>query len=330
MRIESGVTSVTWIPSEAVTGMAKLPFEAAVAHYDEPPPDRLGDVEALRAADRLRFANVLRAFIEVEDGHITGYGQEGRGLIGSTTLRLGTKGLTFAAVSYDDLRPDPEVGDGWVKFTQTAGGRTGVPAPRTVRHPPYVQIAAPTAWTTLALTLHNDGRSEGEITGASPFPRHWVYDGHGSLIAKTGLIDYKEWWTTAFGPRTPWGGADREPIVAESESELERRLSVDIMRGADRPEIRNVPAGTTLMEQGEAGHEMYLVLDGVLVVEVDGSPVAQVGPGALIGERALIEGGRRTATVRATTPLKLAVVDASALTPDDLGEVAEGHRREDG
>ena len=47
----------------------------------------------------------------------------------------------------------PEVGDKWVRFVQTAGGRTGLPAPRRVRHPPFVQWRAPLAWTT----LHSSG-----------------------------------------------------------------------------------------------------------------------------------------------------------------------------
>ena len=41
MKIESKVTSITWIPSEAIPGMLKLPFEMGVGHYDEPPPERI-------------------------------------------------------------------------------------------------------------------------------------------------------------------------------------------------------------------------------------------------------------------------------------------------
>jgi len=41
MRIESSVTSITWIPSEAIEGMPKLPCDGGVAHYDDPPHDRL-------------------------------------------------------------------------------------------------------------------------------------------------------------------------------------------------------------------------------------------------------------------------------------------------
>jgi hypothetical protein len=68
-----------------------------------------------------------------------------------------------------------------VRFVQTAGGRTGVPAPRRISRPPFVQLSAPLVWTTLALTIRSDGSSAFEVVGASPFPRHWLYDEHGVL-----------------------------------------------------------------------------------------------------------------------------------------------------
>ena len=93
MRYESSVTSLSWIPSEAVTGATRTAFESGFAHYDDPPPADLGDIEELRAGDRFRFANVLRAWIEVDDsGRITGGGYDGGGIMGATTVRLG--GLT--------------------------------------------------------------------------------------------------------------------------------------------------------------------------------------------------------------------------------------------
>ena len=42
MRIESSVTSISWIPSEAVAGMTKSVFEIGFSHYDDAPPDDLG------------------------------------------------------------------------------------------------------------------------------------------------------------------------------------------------------------------------------------------------------------------------------------------------
>ena len=51
--------TISWIPSEAVTGMNKPIFESGVAHYDDPPPDVIDDLDALRDDDRFRFANRL-------------------------------------------------------------------------------------------------------------------------------------------------------------------------------------------------------------------------------------------------------------------------------
>lgn len=329
MRHEAEVTAISWIPSEAITspGM-KLPFEVGVAHYDAPLPDVIEDLEALRDADRFRFANRLRAYVEVEDGRITGYGHLGGGLIGGTTLRLGSRQTTFRGAAYPDIQREPEVGESSVRFVQTAGGRTGVPAPRRVNRKPFVQVVAPTAWSTLALTIHADGRSEFEVLGASPFPRHWIYDHDGKLAAKTGTIDFKEWWRTAFGEHTPWGDEDSPALVTAVESALERELAGVVMSGR-RPETRKLREGATLTEQGQPGEELYLLLDGVLRVEVDGEALAELGPGALLGERALLEGGIRTATLRAVTPCRVAVARGADIDRTKLEELATEHRLED-
>ena len=80
MRHKSSITSLSWIPSEAIEGTQRLAFDAGVAHYDEPPPEVLDDLEALRDADRFRFANVLEAWVEVNDsGRITDCGLRAAG-----------------------------------------------------------------------------------------------------------------------------------------------------------------------------------------------------------------------------------------------------------
>ncbi len=328
MRFQSSVMSISWIPSEAIEGVTKMPFEMGVAHYDDPPPDHIDSLDALRDADRFRFANELTAWIEVEDGRITDFGQDGGGQIGATTLRLGGRGMTFAAVAFPDRRPQAVTGEGWVRFTQTAGGRTGVPAPRRVSHPPFVQLVAPLAWTTLTLTIFADGRSAHDVTGASPFPRHWIYDRERNLAQKSGLVDFKRWSLHAFGDHTPWGDEDSPALVTEVETALERELSLRLMRGSAKPRIVPIKQGATLVEQGEQGHEMYVLLDGVLAVEVDAVPVAQVGPGAVLGERALLEEGRRTATLRAETACKVAAVSGADVDPELLSRLAADHRRE--
>ena len=134
MRIESSVTAISWIPSDAIEGMPTLPFELGVARYDEPPPEHLeeGDLERLRAADRFREANRLAAWIDVEDGKIVSHGYEGTGLVGSGLLNLGVTEITIPAVVFEVLRHEPEVQANAVRFVQTVGGRAGFPAPRRV------------------------------------------------------------------------------------------------------------------------------------------------------------------------------------------------------
>ena len=246
MRIESSVTAVSWIPSEAVEGLPKIPFTMGVAHYDDPPPDVIEDLDALREADAFREANELRAFVEVEDGKIAGCGHLGRGHLGVTRMKLGPRELSVAAVALPTIQGEPEVGEGWVRFTQTAGGRTGMPAPRRVRGKPFFQINSAIAWTTLALTIKADGSSEHELTGASPFPRHWVYDNEGKLVQKSGMIDFDQWYRESYGKNTPWGDEDSPAFVTEIESALERELSRSIMRKGAATKPRKLDADETL------------------------------------------------------------------------------------
>ena len=244
MRIESSVTSVSWIPSEAVTGpVLKGTFESGFTSYDDPPPDMIDDLEEMREQGSFRFANHLAAWIDVKAGKIVDAGYAGGGLMGRTTVRLAGLRTTFNPVPLADIRHEPEVSDSAARFVQTTGGRTGLPAPRRVKHPPFVQFKAPTVWTTLALTIRADGTSESTVIGASKFPRHWVYDDEGALTAKVGLADFKDWYRDAFGKHTPWGERDSAALVTAVESALERELSTVIMRGDAKPEIRAVKKG---------------------------------------------------------------------------------------
>ncbi len=329
MRHEASVTSISWIPSEAMTGVMRLPMDIGLGHYDDPPPDAIDDLEALRQADRFRFANELRAYVEVAGGEIVDAGYLGAGHIGATTVNLGLGSFSVAAVAFDDLQQEPEITGGSVRFVQTAGGRTGAPLPRRVPHPPFVRLSAPTAWTTLALTIRVDGTSELEVVGASPFPRHWVYDQTGRLAQKSGTTDFKTWTEKEHDEDTPWGGAESPALVTQVETALERELSLKIMRGGRKPELRRLAAGEVLTRQGEPGTELFLLLDGVVRVEVDDQPLAELGPGTVVGERAVLEGEARTATLTAVTPLKVAVATADTVERDALLELSRGHRREE-
>ena len=219
MRIESSVTAISWIPSEAIEGMPKIPFEMGIGHYDEPPPDRIapGDLARLRDEDRFREANDLRAWIEVEDGKIVGHGHEGAGYVGATTFKLGPKDLVFQGVAFETLQPDPEVGEGEVRFVQTVGGRAGFPAPRRVKGRPFMRVHSATAWTTLALTIRADGSSDHELIGASAFP------GTSSTTARASSPRRRERSTSRPGTARPT--ASTRPGATRIQSRSSRRPS---------------------------------------------------------------------------------------------------------
>ncbi len=330
MRVEKSVTAVTWIPSEAIEGMPKLPFELGITHYDQPPPDRLapGQLEELRDADSFREANQLRAWIEVDDGKIVDSGYSGGALVGTTHVKVGPKTMSFPGVKYPLIQAEPEVGPDWVKFVQSAGGRMGLPAPRRVSGKPFFQVASASAWTTLQLIIYADGTSKQRLVGASPFPRHWIYDDEGGLVEKSGEIDFERWWRESYGPNTPWGGEESPTLVAAVESELERELSHMIMTESKNLERREVKEGDALIEQDEPGTSLFLILDGMLDVEVDGDTVAQVGPGAIVGERASLEGGMRSSTLRAASKVRAVVIPRDAVDAGEAVALASGHRKE--
>ena len=329
VRIESSVTSVSWIPSEAIGGIMRAPFDLGPMHYDNPPPDRIDDVQALAHSGSVRFINHQRAWIEVENGSIVDHGQSGRGWMGRTKLGFGSRMILYPTIAMPDLRSEPASSDQSVRFVQTTGGRPAIPLPRKLNRPPFVQVIPPIVWTTLALTIEADGSATHDVAGASPFPRHWIYDASGKLVSKVAVTDFSSWSGDIFGERTPWGSHDSPAFVTQVETALERELSEQIMRGGARPQFRKLTSGQTLVEQGQAGEELFLLLDGVLSVEADGKAIAEVGPGAILGERALLEGGLRSATLRALTPCRVAVASAGQVSEEALAELAKGHHREE-
>ena len=71
----------------------------------------------------------------------------------------------------------------------------------------------------------------------------------------------------------------------------------------------DVAAGRVLIEHGQHGTGLYVIVEGTVVVEApEGS--GEFGPGAVLGERALFSAdGKRTARVRAATDVRVVAVD---------------------
>ena len=315
MRFDASATAITWLPYEALERLQAVPLELAVAHYDEPPPEVVPDLDELRGRDAFREANELQAWIEVDNDKIVDFGQTGRSLIGEAP-ELEAQQVSFAAVEFPVIQPEPEIGDGWARFTQTVGGRIGLPVPRPVVGRPYFHVGAISAWTTLELVLRADGTAQTRLVAASPFPRHSLYSAERRLVDVFGGLDFE------LGDGTPWGEEGTPAFAAAVESELERTLAISILREGAKLVRRRVLRGETLVEQGNPGRELFVLLDGVFDVEVDGEVVAQVGSGAILGERAVLGDGRRTATLRAVRSSRVAVIGPDEISRPNLIEIS--------
>jgi CRP-like cAMP-binding protein len=89
------------------------------------------------------------------------------------------------------------------------------------------------------------------------------------------------------GRRTPWRDPTSPTLGSAAGTALERRLSRQLI--AAGPSVRRLKRGATLVKQGVPGSELFLLLEGSLAVEVDSERVGVVGPGAILGELAVLE-----------------------------------------
>lgn len=91
--------------------------------------------------------------------------------------------------------------------------------------------------------------------------------------------------------------------------DLARKELVQLARVSEDLEV---PAGRVLCEEGEIGHEFFVIVDGEIEVTRNRRRVATRSSGDFFGEIALIEEIPRTATVTAKTPLRFFVLTRQA------------------
>jgi CRP/FNR family transcriptional regulator, cyclic AMP receptor protein len=101
------------------------------------------------------------------------------------------------------------------------------------------------------------------------------------------------------------------------DDKMERLQSVPMLEECTGRQLREVaritdvvevPAGTVLTRAGDPGEEFFLIVDGSARVEVPGGNQGRLAPGAFFGEMSLLDGGPRSATVVAETPIRLLVI----------------------
>ncbi|HEY5251175.1 MAG TPA: cyclic nucleotide-binding domain-containing protein [Acidimicrobiales bacterium] len=74
-------------------------------------------------------------------------------------------------------------------------------------------------------------------------------------------------------------------------------------------ETVKVPAGEVIFNEGDAGNEMYGIVEGEVELRTATRSIARLGPDDVFGEMALIDSSPRMATATATTDTVLAMID---------------------
>ncbi len=129
---------------------------------------------------------------------------------------------------------------------------------------------------------------------------------------------------------------------------LRRNAKIDLLRGVplfsecSQKELGQIagladelyqPSGTTLITEGTKGREFFVLVDGSVDVLVGGGLFCSMGSGEFFGEIALLTDTPRTATVVATTPVRVLVVTGQSFqrlcseTPSMQAKVLEALAR---
>jgi CRP/FNR family transcriptional regulator, cyclic AMP receptor protein len=105
--------------------------------------------------------------------------------------------------------------------------------------------------------------------------------------------------------------------VAQTNTKLEMLRRVPIFAGCKTNALEqigqladevDVPDGQVLIREGTFGEQFFMIVEGRVRIERDGQTVRTLGPGEFLGEIALIDKGRTTATATSEGPAKLFVL----------------------
>jgi CRP-like cAMP-binding protein len=103
---------------------------------------------------------------------------------------------------------------------------------------------------------------------------------------------------------------------------LSQRELEQIARWTDEVDL---PEGERLLDQGRFAYEFFVIQEGECEVRQNRRPIATLGPGDIVGEIALIERARRTATVETLSAVRAIVMSARdfGMMMDTVPTVAE-------
>ena len=93
--------------------------------------------------------------------------------------------------------------------------------------------------------------------------------------------------------------------------------------------VEEWPEGRAIVTEGGFSNHFYAIMDGTAKVERDGQHLADLGPGDVFGEQGLLEHQERSATVTATSEIRLIKIEHWELSRmrQSMPEVVEELRR---
>ena len=117
--------------------------------------------------------------------------------------------------------------------------------------------------------------------------------------------------------------AEAEPSYAgaaepSGDAQLRHLQRVPLFSGFNEDELRRIaelsriveaPVGTVVTQIGEPGDSFFVIIDGMVAVRTPVGAGGQLRPGDFFGEMSLVDGEPRSATIVATTDLRLLIVD---------------------
>ena len=114
-------------------------------------------------------------------------------------------------------------------------------------------------------------------------------------------------------------------MTNETFAELGEKRLRSLAPFIDEIEVRS---GSTLMREGSFPFELEVIIEGSADIVIGDEKVGEVGPGAILGEMALLQHGARSATVVATSDTKLSVISGRAFSGlmEQFPEIAEAIR----
>ena len=111
--------------------------------------------------------------------------------------------------------------------------------------------------------------------------------------------------------------ATYDPAMLRRDAKVELLKNVPLFAGCTKAELRRLARicdeidlreGTVLTREGRTAHEFFVIVEGTVRVTKGGKKLADLGPGAWLGEIALLTGAPRTATATATSSTRTLVI----------------------